>query len=165
MAKPIVDLKRSVWDKEKSNPEKGEYVFEKKVYYKNRDFREGYIHPFKIKWCKYSENDYPRPFSSYIMWQHKFEATPVVVGDDYWPEGFVPDSEGKYTYLDLVCVKIPIEKHLATKKEAVRRAHMQVKSIKKNFVDSTKKAGMAIDEDVLEEEFEKMSKDMGITGV
>ena len=164
MAKPIVDLKRSVWDKKKSDPSKGEYVFEKIVYYRNRDFAEGYIHPYKLKWCKYSENDYPRPFSTFNKWKMNYKATPVTVGDDYWPEGFVPDNSGYYVNLDLILVKIPIEEHMKHRKEAVRRSEMAVKNVKKNFVQDVRKAGIEIDEDMLEEELDRRNREFQTFG-
>ena len=57
MARKMIDLKRSKWDKKESDPSKGDYRFTNIVYYNNKDFREGYIHPYKLKWCKYSEQD------------------------------------------------------------------------------------------------------------
>ncbi len=165
MAKPIVDLKRSVWDKKASDPGKGQYVFTQKVYYKNKDFAEGYIHPFKIKWAKYSEDEKPQPFYSYRKWQREFEATPLMVGDDYWPEGFIPDAEGKYVDIDLVCVKIPIEVHVRKKKESVRRSAMRSKQIKQQFIDETKQAGADIPEEDMEQELERLKKEVETFGM
>jgi hypothetical protein len=165
MAKPIVDLKRSDWDKRKSDPSKGQYVFNKKIYYKNKDFQEGYVHPYKIKWCKYSEYDYPRPFSSYHKWQKVFKATPLTIGDDYWPEDFVPDAEGKYVDMDLVCVKIPIEVHVEHRKRQKEKSELQSMSVKKEFTDKTKEAGIDIPEDVIEEEMERIKKESRALGL
>lgn len=161
MAKPIVDLKRSDWDKKNSDPSKGQYVFNNKVYYKNKDFREGYIHPYKLKWCKYSEHDYPRPFYSFHKWQKLYKATYVVVGDDYWPEDFEPDTENKYVDMDLVLVKIPIEVHMEHRKRSVQKAELAVKSVKKEFLDEAKKSGIEVAEDVIEEEMER-AKRLGV---
>jgi hypothetical protein len=148
MAKPIIDLKRSKWDTKKSDPSKGEYVFETKVYYRNRDFQEGYIHPFKLKWCKYSENDYPRPFASFNKWKLEFQAKPVVAGkDDYWPEGFPPDTNGYYVDQDLILVKIPIEVHVEKRREAIRRSEMEVKRIRKDQEAVATKMGAALTAD------------------
>jgi len=165
MARPIIDLKRSDWDRKTSDPKKGKYVFKRKVYYKNRDFAEGYIHPYKIKWCKYSEYDYPRPFSSYHKWQKVFKATPVTVGDDYWPEDFTPDAEGKYVDMDLVCVKIPIETHIEHRKKQKELSELASKSVKKQFTDSTKAAGIDIPEDIIEEEMDRIKKETRALGI
>jgi len=165
MAKPIIDLKRSDWDEKKSDPSKGQYVFNKKVYYKNKDFKEGYIHPYKLKWCKYSEHDYPRPFCSLHKWQKIYKATFVTVGDDYWPEDFVPDTEGKYVDMDLVLVKIPIEVHIEHRKRAVKKAELESRSVKKQFVDDTRKMGIDIPEEVIEEEIDRMQRESKEFGV
>ncbi|MGY5874066.1 MAG: hypothetical protein RTV72_17590 [Candidatus Thorarchaeota archaeon] len=164
MSYPIVDLKRSEWDREKSKPENGEYVFTNKIYYKNKDFREGHIHPFKIKWCKYSEQDYPRPFATLHKWKLQFKAEVLTLGDDYWPESFVPDAEGKYVEGDLICVKIPIEEHVKTRQEAVRRSEMQAMGVKKQFSDDRKREGADIPEEWMEKEKERVEKE-GFEGV
>jgi len=164
MAKPIVDLKRSIWDEEKSDPSKGEYVFTNKVYYRNRDFAEGYIHPFKLKWCKYSENETARPFASFHRWKQKFRATPVVVGDDYWPEGYAPNAEGYYTDLDLILVKIPIEVHVKHRKEAVRRSEMAGKSVKAQFKQEAKNAGTDVPDDDVDAEAERTLREIRSMG-
>ena len=155
MSKPIVDLKRSVWDRKKSRPDLGKYVFEKKVYYKNSDFTQGYIHPYKLKWCKYSEYDRPRPFATLDKWKKLFKASFVVVGDDYWPEDYIPDAEGKYVDMDLVLVKIPIEVHIEHRKRASQKAALEAKGPKQRFVSDTKKAGIDIPEDIIDEEIER----------
>ena len=140
-------------------------MFIKKVYYKNRDFQEGYIHPYNIKWCKYSEYDYPRPFASYHKWQKVFKATPVVVGDDYWPEDFIPDAEGKYVDMDVVCVKIPIEVHVEHRKRQKEKSELQARSVKKEFVDKTKEAGIEIPEEVIDEEIDRIKREARGLGV
>ena len=159
MGKPIVDLKRSDWDEKKSDPSKGQYVFNKKVYYKNKDFAEGYIHPYKLKWCKYSEHDYPRPFASLHKWQKLYQATLVVVGDDYWPEDFQPDSEGKYIDMDLALVKIPIEVHIEHRRRQRDKSELQARMPGKQFEDDARKAGIDIPKDVIEEEMDRMKRE------
>jgi len=165
MAYPIVDLKRSEWDAEKSNPEMGEYYFTKKVYYLTKDFKEGYIHPFKIKWCKYSEQDYPRPFATLHSWKLSFGAELLTVGDDYWPDGHVPDAEGKYVTGDLVCVKIPIEKHVATRRAAVKKSDDFAKNSKARFLAEMQADGASQGERLLEEEEERMKKEAEMEGM
>jgi hypothetical protein len=56
-----------------------------------------------------------------------------MVGDDYWPDGHVPDAEGKYITGDLVCVKIPIEKHIEKRREASDLADRMGRSVKTTF--------------------------------
>jgi len=161
MAIPLfVDLKRSEWDREKSKPENGEYHFTNVVYYKSKDFKEGYIHPFKLKWCKYSEQDYPRPFASFHKWQNEFKATLLVVGDDYWPETLIPDADGKYILSDIVAVKIPIEVHLEHRKRAVEKSERQARSIKQQFKVDAKRAGVDVEDSVVEKELTKLRREM-----
>ena len=160
MAYPIVDLKRSEWDAEKSNPEMGEYHFTKKIYYKTKDFREGHIHPFKIKWCKYSEQDYPRPFATLYEWKLKFKAELLQVGDDYWPDGHVPDAEGKYVTGDLVCVKIPIREHVKKRREAAELSERMGKSMKSTFQGEMRSEGADIPEEWAEEKGERTRKEL-----
>lgn len=166
MAKPIVDLKRSEWDEKKSDPKTGEYEFTNKVYYRNKDFKEGYIHPYKLKWCKYSENDYPRPFATFNKWKLEFQAKPVVAGeDDYWPEGFPPDINGYYVNQDLILVKIPIEVHVKKRQEAIRRSEMEVKRIKRDFKEKARKSGAEMDEVLLDETMDEWEKSILSQGV
>jgi len=165
MSYPIVDLKRSEWDREKSKPENGDYIFTTKVYYKNADFGKGYIHPYKIKWCKYSEQDYPRPFATLHKWKLEFKAEILTLGDDYWPEGHVPDAEGKYVEGDLVCVKIPIAEHMKTRKAAVRKSELEAKGVKQKFQAKMKQAGADIPDEWMQEKMERMKKEERLGGV
>ena len=160
MAYPIVDLKRSEWDEKMSKPEMGEYYFTKKVFYKTKDFKEGYIHPFKIKWCKYSEQDYPRPFATLHKWKLEFKAEKLTVGDDYWPDGHVPDAEGKYVTGDLVCVKIPIEDHIKTRKAAVELSERQSRSKKATFQGEMKADGADIPAEWTEKKEEQTRREL-----
>jgi len=156
---PIVDLKRSEWDRRKSNPKMGEYYFDKKVMYKNKDFKEGIIHPYKIKWCKYSEQDYPRPFATLYEWKLEFGAELLTVGDDYWPDGWVPDAEGKYVRGDLVCVKIPIGKHMQKRREASDLAERMGRSMKSTFKGEMKQEGADIPDEWIDDKEEKTRKE------
>ena len=49
----IVDLRTSKWDKEKSDPAKGEYYFTDKRYINYRGDRAA-IPPFKFEWNRYN---------------------------------------------------------------------------------------------------------------
>ena len=161
----FVDLKRSEWDRKESDPEKGVYAITKKVYYKNKDFKEGYIHPWKLKWCKFTEFDVPRPFYTYELWRVQFKAQFLTTKDDYWPEGLAPDVEGKYVFGDLVAVKIPIEIHVAKKKEAVAKSERQAGAVKKKFEDEAKREGINLPEGEMDEEAERLRREGDTMGV
>lgn len=165
--RPIIDLKRSQWDRKKSDPKKGRYDFQKIVYYKTRDFQEGYIHPYKLKWCKYSEKDYPRPFAKYQEWMVKYKnaMSMVKVGDDYVPEGVFPDAEGKYVDGDLVLVKIPIELHMEDRRRAVELSERQASGMRKQFQHEMKQEGADIPEQWTEDRSERMRKEIDIAGI
>ena len=160
----IIDLKRSEWNRKNSDPKKGDYDFQKIVYYKNSDFKKGYIHPYKLKWCKYSEQDYPRPFATLHEWKVKYKSTLtlVTVGDDYVPEGIPPDGEGKYVDGDLVLVKIPIEVHMEERKRAVELSERQASGMRKQFQDEMKKVGADIPEQWTEDRAERMRREVDV---
>lgn len=102
----IVDLRRSEWDKERSNRKKGEYHFAKKVYVKDSDYRDDAIRPdYVFSFVGYAEQD---PLSGYDYWRMHYNAEFVTENDDYWPEPLRPDAEGKYKFLDSVLVKVPV---------------------------------------------------------
>jgi len=163
----IIDLKRSIWDKKKSDPKKGQYALTKIVYYKLKDFQDGYIHPYRLKWCKYSEKDYPRPFAKYQEWMVKYKnaMSMVLVGDDYVPEGVYPDAEGKYVDGDLVLVKIPIELHMAERKRAVDMSERQASGMRKQFQDEMRQVGADIPEQWTEERARRMREDIDVGGI
>lgn len=116
ISKRIVDLKNSKWDKEKSNPEKGVYVFTDKKYvnYRNPKLRPEWA----FTWCRYSPHNAYRELSE---WKYLYNAVPVTTADPYWPETLVPDGEHKYVIGDLVFVKMPLIEELL-RQEASRRA-------------------------------------------
>ena len=112
--KHIVDLRRSDWDKERTDRKKGRYFFnrdangvEKKVYVKNTDYYDGAIRPdYVFQFIGYAEQD---PLSGFGYWQMHYGAEFVLETDDYWPEPLKPDAEGKYKFIDSVLVKVPTE--------------------------------------------------------
>ena len=120
--KQIIDLKRSKWDKEKSIPEKGIYVFENdsdKVYYKNSDFNDEASRPDHVlKFVAYDNSD---NYSQFRKYAQKFKAEPVTVGDPYLPELLTPDAENHYIFMDTILVKIPINVWFSKKNEDRKR--------------------------------------------
>ena len=82
--------------------------------------------------------------------------------DDYWPEGLAPDTEGKYTFGDLVAVKIPIEVHVEHKRKAREKSEMQSRTVKQKFKSEAKQAKVDIDDEVIEERMENEAEVFGI---
>jgi len=161
----FVDLKRSTWNEKKSNRKNGEYDISNKVYYRNRDFKEGYVHPYKLKWCKFSENDYPRPFITWETWKIQYKAMFLTAKDDYWPEGMSPDTEGKYVFGDLVAVKIPIEIHMEHKRRAVEKSEREARAVKKAFETEMDQAGVRVSPKTIEDKMDRVREDARDIGV
>ena len=107
--KHMVDLRRSTWDKERSSPKDGRYYWANKVYLTSKDYRDDQTRPkFKYRWVAFDEKD---DFVNYNHWRMTYEATPVDYKDEeteIYPEPLVPTVEGKYRFMDMVLMKIPI---------------------------------------------------------
>lgn len=106
----MVDLRRSAYDKERSSPKDGKYVWTKKVYLKFSDYRDDNTRPeFKYRWVAFDEKD---DFARFNHWRMKFNAVPVDYKDpstEVYPEPLVPNAEGHYRYMDMILMRIPIE--------------------------------------------------------
>jgi hypothetical protein len=118
----IVDLNRSKWDKENSEPGRGFYIFTEKVYLKKSDYNDATSRPaYYLKFVDYCDGENTDNFKSYVM---NYEASPVTTSDPYWPEPLSPNAEDRYVFKDTILVKIPfalwLEKKLKDKKEAAR---------------------------------------------
>jgi hypothetical protein len=139
ITKHIVDLRRSKWDKERSNRKKGQYFFTEKVYVKNTDYKDDTIRPdYVFFFVGYDLQD---PQSGYDYWRMHYGAEPVTEEDDYWPEPLRPDEEGYYKFVDSLLVKVPVEiwldKVLADRKKYDKSAE----DIQKSFQDNAKAQG------------------------
>lgn len=108
--KQMVDLRRSAYDKERSTPKDGKYVWTKKVYLSSKDYKDDQTRPkFKYRWVAYDSRD---DFASFNHWRMNYQATPVDYKDEateVYPEPLVPNAEGHYRYMDMILMKIPIE--------------------------------------------------------
>lgn len=110
--KHMVDLRRSEWDKERSDPKTGKYFFTngKKVYLTFNDYKDSQTRPnFAYRWVAYDEKN---DFRNFMSWQQNLQAEVARYDDplvEVWPEPLVPDAEGKYKYKDLVLMRIPLE--------------------------------------------------------
>jgi len=109
LKKRMVDLRRSEYDKERSSPKDGKYVWTKKVYLKFSDYKDDNARPnFKYRWVAYDSNN---DFTQFNHWRMNYEATPVDYKDpstEIYPEPLVPNAEGHYRYMDMILMKIPI---------------------------------------------------------
>jgi len=109
LKKRMVDLRRSDYDKERSTPKDGKYIWVKKVYLKTSDYRDDNTRPeFKYRWVAFDKND---DFASFNHWRMNYEASPVDYKDpstEVYPEPLVPDVEGHYRFMDMILMKIPV---------------------------------------------------------
>ena len=109
LKKRMVDLRRSEYDKERSSPKDGKYIWVKKVYLKTSDYRDDNTRPeFKYRWVAFDKND---DFASFNHWRMNYEATTVDYKDpstEVYPEPLVPTAEGHYRFMDMILMKIPV---------------------------------------------------------
>jgi hypothetical protein len=127
----IVDLKRSIWDKVKSDTSKGKYKFTKKVYLKNADYDDKAIRPrWVFIWNRWEKaNDY----LEFKEWESYYDAEAVKAGDDFWPEPLTPKADGTYQFKDAILMKIPLMVWLKKKSEDSARYDQQRKAIQGEF--------------------------------
>lgn len=108
--KHMVDLRRSTYDKERSSPKDGKYVWTNKVYLSSKDYKDDQTRPdFVYRWVAFDEKD---DFVNFKHWQMKFSAVPVDYKDsinEVYPEPLVPTLEGHYRYMDMILMRIPLE--------------------------------------------------------
>jgi hypothetical protein len=109
LKKHMVDLRRSEFDKDRSSPKDGRYIWTKKVYLLTKDYRDDQTRPnFKYRWVAFDKND---DFASFNHWRMNFDASPVDYKDaatEVYPEPLVPDAEGHYRFMDMILMKIPV---------------------------------------------------------
>jgi len=137
----IVDLNRSKWDRERSIPEKGIFVFEKspdaKVYIKQSDYMDAASRPKHVlKFIDIERLPYYRS---------KFGASPVLSSDPYWPEPMTPDSEGKFVIMDALLVKIEdMEGYLDYRWNERERGKAGIREEGRQFQDSARGDGAGL---------------------
>ena len=114
-----VDLIRSDWDKNKSRPEEGFYVFREKVYLKSTDYDDSDLRPKHV--CIWNRYDKVNNFREFTEWQRDLNADAVTVEDPYWPEGIAPNSEGHYVHMDSILMKVPTERWIKKRRDDMAR--------------------------------------------
>jgi hypothetical protein len=147
----IVDLKNSKWDREKSDPTKGKYVFlpNKKRYI---DYRgdSGARPPFKFIWNRYNPYSQP-PYKDIAEWQAKWKCELVKASDeDYWPEGVMPNQDGAYTNGDVILMKMPLEEYLQKRKREIMMSEQAPKRIMAQFKSEARSVGLELKDEDLE---------------
>ncbi len=139
----IVDMAKSTIDPKLSNPDKGKYVFLKKVFTESLHSSE-HTH---FTWCRYEPRNGYRELREYEV---KFGYTPVTNKvDQYYPEGMTPNAEGHYVYGDLILVKCPLIDHLETLDRNEKFARGAKDAKMKAFEGQLKREGGALTDEVL----------------
>jgi len=143
----IVDLEHSDWDKEKSNREKGEYVFRQKEYidYSTRTRRP----PWFFTWVLNTPHDNYKDVRDHKI---KWGFTYVTTDDPYWPEGLEPVN-GHYEYGDVVLMKCPLINELRRREVARKMSDAQAMSTIRAYNERSREYGVALssrDEEMIE---------------
>lgn len=138
--KHIVDLRRSGWDKERSNKKTGQYLFTgEKVYVKNSDYKDDTIRPeYVFFFLGYDEQD---PQSGFEYWRMKYGAEAVTEADEYWPETMKPNANGHYKFIDSILAKVPTETWVNKVIEDRAKYDKGAKNIQQSFQDQAKASG------------------------
>lgn len=145
----FVDLTASVWDKEASNQKEGSYVFTSKRYVARDPSRIGgdTLPDWFLTWERNTPSEISRSRANgYSL---------VTINDPFWPEGLALDSEGKYTFGDVVFVKCRLVDELERR---MKREQLNQVGAKANL--DTFAAGVRGDggETIYQDMLQKMSK-------
>jgi hypothetical protein len=112
----IVDLNRSVLDKEKSKPKANRYVFEKKRYVDMDLMQEDNVW---FCWCHWDPKSGNEMFNGW-----KLDGWDGVISqeDPYIVEGAFVNSDGLWQYKDVVLMKCKWEDEVKRREESLRMA-------------------------------------------
>lgn len=138
----IIDVKRSTFDKEKSDPAKGKYVWMKKVFI---DYKSPEIRPnFRFSWNRNHE-------WSIADWQNKWPGcTFVMPTDNYVPAGISPNADNRYIFKDVVLMKIPVEEYISQRKKEIMESEKRPAIIKGMLRDEYRNLGVSVSDADLE---------------
>jgi len=138
----IIDVKRSDFDKEKSDPAKGKYTWKKKVFisYKSPETRP----PFKFQWNRNHE-------WAIADWQNKWPGCSFVEPqDNYVPAGLTPNADNHYIFKDVVLMKIPIMEYIEQRKREIMESEKRPAIIKGMLRDEYRNAGVSVSDTELD---------------
>jgi len=139
----IIDLRASVLDREKSDPECGRYVFKEKRYvdYKGKSTRPNY----KFLWCRWEPKNNYREFNEWnVRWGDTLLTNAV---DPYIPEGIPKDAEGHFRYGDVILVKRPLINELKRLEENEKISKRGAGAKMQGFQNEMKLQGVDISDD------------------
>jgi hypothetical protein len=140
-----VDLKASVWTREKSDITKGKIDFKKKVYIGySRD------NASRPEWLYLWNRNSPAEIQT---WQYKWEGCDIVRASDLevWPEGVIPKADDTYVYKDSILMKVPIRAYIIKRKEELARSESRPAALKQSLSNELKSQGMAVPDATIDE--------------
>ena len=140
----FVDLNHSIIDKGKSDPQKGKYVFKKKVYvgYRNSAFCPRHY----VQWNRYYAGD---DYKDIRDWQIKWNYSFVTIKDPYWPEGLKPDNNDQYRYGDLILMKCPIEDYVEKRMKEIKKSNIAAANDLRKFEARAQRDGVSVTHQLL----------------
>ena len=156
----IVDLRegRSVWDKAKSKPKKGQYEIEKKVYVDRRSYHQPGRSDKWFSWCRYTPDE--REMNE---WKMAWGYEPVVAGkDDYWPEPLTPNASGWYILGDVVLMACPLVNYLQKRKLEEEMATGGGQAVIDRFDQEMKQMGVSVPRDFIDQQKEQFTEDQNV---
>jgi len=118
-------MKHSKWDKQKSNPDKGEYVFTDKKYvsYDDKSRKLDYF----WQWGDVEPSELAR-------WKYAWNYSEVRKDDNlFWPEGIAPDADGRYVFRDAILLKITIQDYAAKRKPEIEQSERATRAMLEGF--------------------------------
>ena len=149
LKRTMVDLRRSKWDKERSSPKDGRYLWTDKVYMKAGDYKDDQTRPkFVYRWVAFDERD---DFVNFNHWRMHFGAVPVDYKDDLveiYPEPLVPTVVGHYRYMDMILMRIPLERWVDEKIDNMKRYDKAREGLDKKFRSDAKAEGAEFDGEI-----------------
>lgn len=149
LKKHMVDLKRSEYDKERSSPKDGRYIWINKVYFSPKDYKDSNTRlRNKYRWVAYDDKN---DFAQYNHWRMSYQATPVDYKDvetELYPEPLVPNAEGHYRYMDMILMKIPLEVEVDKVIDNRKQYDKAREGLQKKFQSDTAKEGAVFEGDL-----------------
>lgn len=134
----IVDLTKTPWDKEKSDPAKGKFVFTGAKVYQKRGVDSPWKFGFFIR--------YSPPYRELSMMEATFGVTPVLASEALaYPEGLTPNAAGYYQFDDVILAKEPRERFLKRRAEAVADIDRGKKAEANKFLEESDSVGAKTD--------------------
>ena len=143
---PYIKKSESKLDEKRSEPDKGLFICAQgdMAKYNLRDAKSGKRSDWWFHWAR---NDPKRTSILRATKGYDF----VTKNDDVVPMGMPCDSEGYYTYGDLVLMKRGLEGYLMERYGMRLRNDAKLKAIAEKFKDSTKAGGVGLPDDIADE--------------